>query len=35
MLIGDLNAKSKSCYCYDKSSLKENAIQNVTTQFGL
>ena len=34
-LIEDLNGKSKNWYCHDKSSHEENAIENVTAQFGL
>ena len=34
-LIGDLNAKSKNCYCHDKSSHEGSAIENVTAKFGL
>ena len=34
-LIEDLNAKSKNWYVHDKSSLKGDATENVTAQFGL
>ena len=35
VLIGDLNAKSKNWYSYDKTSHKGNKIENVTAQLGL
>ena len=35
VLIGDLNAKPKNWHCHDKSIYEGNAIENVTTQFGL
>ena len=35
VLIGDLHTKQKNWCCHDKSSLKENAMENVTAQFGL
>ena len=35
VLIGDFNAKSKSCYKNDKGSFGEYIFENVTSQFGL
>ena len=35
VLIGDLNAKSKNWYSYDKTSHEGNKIENVTAQLGL
>lgn len=34
VLIEDLNGNLKNSYCYEKSSLEENTIENVTAQFG-
>ena len=35
MAIGDFNAKSSKWHCQDKSTFEGNAIDNITSQFGL
>ena len=35
LAIGDLNAKSSNCFCQDKRSFEGDAIENLTSQFGL
>ena len=33
--IGDFNAKSSNWFCHDKTNFEADAIENLTSQFGL
>ena len=33
--IGDFNAKSSNWFCHDKTNFEGDAIENLTSQFGL
>ena len=35
MAIGDFNAKSNNWFCHDKTNFEGDAIENLTSQFGL